>query len=145
MRLCVKCNQLKSESEYHVYRRDKDGLRKWCKACDKIYKSSEHYKKWRDNWRKTPKRVRWHLNWKCKTRYGITADEFDALSKTQGGRCAICNREAKLVIDHNHDSGKVRGLLCNQCNVGIAQFKENPQFMVEEIDYLTTWESWEWA
>ena len=69
-------------------------------------------------------------------RYGLPAAQmFDLLAKADG--CEICgNPEAELVVDHCHASGRVRGLLCNQCNVGVGMFLEDPDRMRAAIRYL---------
>lgn len=76
--------------------------------------------------------------------YGITIQDYNRMFALQGGRCAICYTEVNLElynkkhldIDHNHITGKVRELLCNQCNVGIARFNENVLIMEKAINYL---------
>lgn len=55
-------------------------------------------------------------------RYNLTLDERKAMGVKQKQRCAICNRKVKLVVDHNHNTGKVRGLLCNSCNRALGIF-----------------------
>jgi hypothetical protein len=55
-------------------------------------------------------------------RYGIGAAEFDELDAQQGGVCAICGRESPEHVDHDHETGKVRGILCFNCNGGLGQF-----------------------
>ena len=65
---------------------------------------------------------------KVKSRYGITMDEFDVMKNNQGGVCAICNgknNDRDLAVDHCHTTGKVRGLLCGNCNRGIGYFKDS--------------------
>lgn len=63
------------------------------------------------------------------------------LHKEQNGLCAICNRpEAEtgtLRLDHCHDTGKIRGLLCNGCNMGIGSFKDSPENLIAASEYLT--------
>ncbi|MGL6095001.1 MAG: endonuclease VII domain-containing protein [Fimbriiglobus sp.] len=70
---------------------------------------------------------------RLKFRYGIKVEDYDRLFAEQGGRCAICrkpptvdgtpNGRGKLFIDHDHDTGEVRGLLCNDCNLTIGHGK----------------------
>ncbi|QDF15385.1 endonuclease VII [Gordonia phage Mollymur] len=73
-------------------------------------------------------------------RYGITALEFDRMVEGQGSACGIC-REVKppsdLVVDHDHTTGRVRGLLCNSCNTGIGLLREDPKILSSAIDYVT--------
>lgn len=56
---------------------------------------------------------------------------------TQSGKCLICNEIPKrLVVDHCHTSGKVRGLLCDHCNTGLGRFKDSPELLMAAIRYL---------
>jgi hypothetical protein len=56
----------------------------------------------------------------------------------QRGLCAICHEESdnRFSIDHDHNDGKVRGLLCSECNLGLGKFKDNVDNMLRAIDYL---------
>lgn len=79
-----------------------------------------------------------------KRRYGITVEQFDAMVKAQGGRCAICaetfkpkRRKLAIHVDHCHDSLKVRGLLCARCNVGIGLLNDSIERLKIAIDYLS--------
>lgn len=63
-------------------------------------------------------------------RYGLTLEEYDKMAQQQHNRCGICkqikpNKNKLLVVDHNHKTGKVRGLLCIQCNSALGYLKEN--------------------
>lgn len=69
-------------------------------------------------------------------KYGVTADDVIQMKAEQGGRCAICHRDGPLVIDHDHLSGEVRGLLCNACNLGIGLFQESAAALAGAIFYL---------
>lgn len=75
---------------------------------------------------------------KAYDRYGVTEEQFWAMYNDQQGCCAGCLKEFIRTpdIDHNHDTGKVRGLLCNNCNRGIGHLKENIDTMLRLIDYL---------
>jgi hypothetical protein len=69
-------------------------------------------------------------------RYGIGADHFDELVKQQGGVCPICGRADPEHVDHSHDTGKVRGILCFNCNGGLGQFRDSPDALRSAADYL---------
>lgn len=58
-------------------------------------------------------------------RYGVSLSRFIDLAVSQDGKCAICGDQTKLCIDHNHKTGKVRGLLCRKCNAGLGLFKDS--------------------
>lgn len=74
--------------------------------------------------------------------YGITIDDYDRLFAAQGGRCAICGSPEPLggfknfAVDHNHQTGKVRGLLCTACNRGLGLFHDNPVTLELAARYL---------
>lgn len=74
--------------------------------------------------------------------YGITLAEYDQMLRDQDNKCAICGNEdevegRRLAIDHCHDSGKVRGLLCGKCNRGLGLFYDNQELLENAISYLT--------
>lgn len=74
--------------------------------------------------------------------FGITIDEYEERLKKQNGVCAICKqpeirrRNKLLSVDHDHDTGFVRGLLCGACNTGIGQLHDSPKLLREAIAYL---------
>ena len=70
------------------------------------------------------------------SRYGLSEKEFAEMRDSQKGRCAICQSEDRLVIDHDHDTGAVRGLLCHGCNVGLGFFRDDPSRLEGAIAYL---------
>lgn len=72
-------------------------------------------------------------------RYGLTPDGFDAMLAGQGGACAICSGQVTARgwhVDHCHETGTVRGILCHQCNVGLGHFKDDPVRLAAAIAYL---------
>lgn len=86
--------------------------------------------------------------YKLKIRYDITPEQYAELMVCQGGRCAICgqqetarhntsNRVQKLAVDHSHSTGKVRGLLCQDCNRGIGKFHDDVERLKRAIKYLS--------
>jgi hypothetical protein len=77
-------------------------------------------------------------NWR-KYYYGMSQEDYDRLVARQGGACAICGkRPAKaLCVDHCHATGKIRGLLCRKCNLGIGHLDDSPSVMRAAIAYLS--------
>jgi hypothetical protein len=71
-----------------------------------------------------------------KRRYGITAEDADAMFEAQEGLCAICRAAPAEHVDHDHETGAVRELLCFNCNGGLGQFKDAPAVMRAAADYV---------
>lgn len=75
-----------------------------------------------------------------KARYGIAEADWAALFEAQGRKCAICETPEPCRMgwhtDHCHDTGRVRGILCRKCNVGIGHFKDSPTLLSAALDYL---------
>ncbi|HHK7736737.1 TPA: endonuclease VII domain-containing protein [Escherichia coli] len=107
-----------------------------------------HYnrKRWADGHRPPSANPESRRAARVKHRYGITADEYNALLQQQGGRCAVCGEyptpgntrahwDGKLCIDHDHETGRVRGLLCNDCNLAVG-YGKSPDVLRRSADYL---------
>lgn len=75
-----------------------------------------------------------------KSKYGLSLTEYNDLIRSQGGKCAICEKSPKSTqdyhVDHNHDTGQIRGLLCRGCNLGLGHFKESPENLTKAKIYL---------
>jgi hypothetical protein len=73
-------------------------------------------------------------------KYGLTQSRFHEMAAKQGGGCAICGRAprgiAGLFVDHNHETGEVRGLLCSGCNTGLGGFGDDPDALTKAAAYL---------
>ena len=131
-RRCSRCTQTKVVSEFNRFADPTAPLTgwryyAWCRECSK--RQSAAYgqaNKPRRNerlreWRKANPEKAHNLDRRRRLRrYGLTQGDFDAMKVTQGGRCLLCRRETELVIDHDHATGRVRGLICGQCNVLIG-------------------------
>lgn len=128
-----------NNSDYNrdYYQKNKTELLKkhtdWNKA------NRTYLEKWRDENPEKYKKIRRKYHFKAK--YGTTLEYYDELLLKQGGVCAICKTitEGKyLYIDHCHVSGKIRGLLCNNCNVALGYLKDSIELLKNSIIYLET-------
>ena len=99
--------------------------------------NKEHIKEYRDEWYKSHDGKRTAYNLK---RYGLSVEDYMDMTVEQQGLCAICGKECvrnkKLCVDHNHDTGEVRELLCSKCNFGIGQFNDDPDLLKKAVRYL---------
>ena len=84
-----------------------------------------------------------YRRYRYKTLYGLDLDALADLLTSQENRCAICrepfdptNKAKKMAIDHNHETGAVRGALCRNCNVGLGQFGDDPHMLENAVKYL---------
>lgn len=128
MKICSKCGE---EKPYEAFqkRNTKNGYRGQCKTC----RNSVNRTYYDSN-----KRAEWHLQ---KT-YGLTLADYDYLLQLQQGVCGnpACSKEPeegkRLCIDHNHQTGEVRGLLCNGCNTAAGLAQDHPDVLRGLADYL---------
>lgn len=88
---------------------------------------------------KSDKAIKSRFNW-IRRAYGLSPEDFEFLWAGQGGLCAICKTPLgegyRCHIDHDHETNKVRALLCKSCNNGIGLFKESPQLLREAAEYI---------
>lgn len=89
------------------------------------------------------KRIKWRaiLSADLKCKFGITIEDYEAMSANQNHACAICGIPAselrkRMSVDHEHETGRVRALLCNHCNTGLGFFRENTAILNKAITYL---------
>ena len=125
MKRCPDCGRYKPLDQFPRNKRMHDGRHAYCKPChnargheskQRLYGGSRHY----------------HL----KHRYGIGASEVEDLIRRQGNVCPICDRPAPEHVDHDHETGRVRGVLCFNCNGGLGQFADDTQRLARAQLYL---------
>lgn len=80
-------------------------------------------------------------NYNLKFKFGITSEDYENMLLSQGGKCAICYTDQsqftkRLAVDHCHESNKVRGLLCSDCNRGIGLLKDDSELVSRAAEYL---------
>ena len=134
--ICTTCRESKPLTAFGRSRKNKsrgDGRQYKCQNCATQYK--------RDLIAGDPDRHRKLHRWaKLKQSYGVTPDKYEEMYRAQGGKCAICastcDRHKHLSVDHCHTTGKVRGLLCQKCNVALGQLQDDPQLLRAAADYL---------
>ena len=122
---CCGCRQEKPKTEFHKGRYQPDKLSSRCKSCASTDASKIE-----------PHRKR---EYQLKNRYGIDSHEYNKLLKLQGNACAICresNSVKPLCVDHDHVTGKVRGLLCKPCNFIIGFADDSAATLESAIAYL---------
>lgn len=126
---CSKCGKVKSVSDFNKYQDDTAPLTGWryysqCRECqneqsrkygtENKEKRNERLRQWRKN---NPELARENdVKKRYKKLYGITKQQVDSMKKEQDNKCFLCSRNVPLVIDHNHETGEVRKLLCTKCN-----------------------------
>tara|TARA_Y100000310_G_scaffold212376_1_gene213219 strand:- start:4858 stop:5337 length:480 start_codon:yes stop_codon:yes gene_type:complete len=149
---CRGCGEVKPFEDFYSHKQTKDGKRTKCKEClnaqrkewqrknkeSSNAKSYEWRKKNPEKWKTIQKRSqdknrrRW--------RYGLERERYNAMMEDQDGKCAICNHEADLVVDHDHDTSEVRALLCDHCNRGLGYFRHDPRFLDHAAHYIRTFQ-----
>ncbi len=163
-RACTKCGVVKKLEEFRKNPSGKYGRSARCAVCldayDKAYYEANK-EKWQERERlrreedpealKTKNReaaARHRANPEntirlryMKTRYGITPEQFLEMEKGQGGVCAICGgpptgRYKRFHVDHDHATGKVRGLLCFMCNILLGNARDKPGILEAAVVYL---------
>jgi hypothetical protein len=101
------------------------------------YKNDESKLKCREYYKNNKSDVK---NSYLKRVYNITLEDYITLSESQNNKCKICNQICPtgkdLAVDHNHQTGKVRGLLCKNCNIGLGMFFDNLDFLESAVLYL---------
>ena len=136
---CGKCKTTKPINEFFKNASESDGYQSHCKVCvqENYY---DYIKKNRD------KEKLYSLRNRLKKKFGMTHEQYQAILDSQDGKCAICggydiispitNLRRVLAVDHNHATGKIRGLLCRNCNRGIGLLGDNIERLEVAIAYL---------
>jgi len=161
MKKCSKCGVLKPLDDFYKMAEMKDGHRNDCKVCNLAAKAARHRanpepareraRRWQQE---NPERVaalrakyvadgrrqaqnrRSHL----KRKYGITPEQYDEMLAAQGGGCAICGRPPRddiaLHVDHDHETGAIRGITCFRCNNALGDLDDDPKLLARAAQYL---------
>lgn len=128
MKDCGRCLKKLGQTEF--------GNSSWCKQCHRDYAKNHHI----DNWK-------YRRDRQLQRRFGITQKEYDQMYADQDGRCFICRlsetkidsrtgKAQNLCVDHSHETGKVRKLLCNRCNTALGLMEENVELYKQHLSYI---------
>jgi Autographiviridae endonuclease VII len=142
---CSKCGLEKSLVDFSKDKHTRDGKRGSCRDCNSQYwkawraaNKEIHQKRARDWAIQNPKkRRRSGKNCELKKLYGISLVQYEQMIEQQGGKCKICDSLMPIpCVDHCHETGKIRGLLCPRCNGGLGQFGDSRTLLYRAAGYL---------
>ncbi len=158
MKRCKKCGEIKPLDEFYRATGMRDGHRSECKDCHRAkqqrwyaanrehaiaevkrwqQENKEHLHDYRREYRQ--RRSVEERDAYLKRTFGITQADYDDLLARQGGGCAICGKQPgkiSLHVDHDHETGVVRGLLCVGCNNALGQFHDEPRLLLRAAEYV---------
>lgn len=139
-KVCTVCSEVKDSLEFYKLKASPDGFAYRCKVCDNLASTT-----YRQN-----NRVR-HLGLQRvrnrKSKYGLTEGQFQSMKLDQDMKCKICEVKLEesgtnkhtsktLCVDHDHNTGAIRGLLCTKCNKGLGLFNDSHKLLKVAVDYL---------
>lgn len=162
MKRCVKCGLVQPLELFYRASGTRDGYRGDCKDCFKARAKARYpqvreaniarARKWRDDnlerYQANQRRMRGSPEGKLRQRaghlmrkFGMTIEQYDAMLEGQGGGCWICGRppreDISLHVDHDHATGRIRGILCFCCNNALADFGDNPELLRKAAGYVS--------
>jgi len=115
--VCRNCLEVKDETDFYK-------KQKVCKVCHKLIYYGRDYR-----------------NSNLKKKYGITSEEFEQILTEQGGVCKVCGgpphgKGNRYHVDHNHKTGRIRGILCHKCNVALGMVQDSEEHLMKLIKYI---------
>ena len=157
LKRCSCCKNSKPYSDFYRNKNMRDGFANYCKDC--LLSSN---KKWKERnpgavvetakryFEKHKEKIRQRVRDKhikdpsirkfasIKKNYGLSRRDYESILEWQGGGCAFCKRnDIQMHVDHDHSTGRVRGILCHLCNTGLGLFRENTDVMNRAICYVS--------
>lgn len=152
MKWCYKCETSKSREEFHRCKKSNDGYQYMCRDCRRSHGQTPKAKAWRReysgraeskalakaNREKNKPRIKENA---LKRKFGMSEFDYQAILSKQRGHCALClateeSQGKRLAVDHCHETGDNRGLLCQQCNTGLERVETVPAWAVLAVAYL---------
>ena len=157
MKRCKHCGRDKPRSEFYANPAAKDGLRPECKACTARRRKAwyaenrereiarvrqwaaehpEQYLANQERYKASGAKAKSNRRSHLKRKYGLTEEHYQVMLAAQGGLCAICRSRPAAHVDHDHESGRIRALLCFNCNGALGHMLDNPGWLMAAMDYL---------
>ncbi|MBZ9659803.1 endonuclease VII domain-containing protein [Mesorhizobium sp. ESP-6-4] len=129
---CSMCEETKPIDAFHKQPTGKFGRHSYCTDCANTIRRLSRPTTSAERGYTQEQSKRWHL----KRRYGLTPSNYESMLTEQSGNCAICGEQAaRACVDHNHNTGKVRAILCHRCNIGLP-YVEDAVFRERATAYL---------
>ena len=147
-KMCSDCGKMKRLSEFHRKSTKYTTYRRWCRKCHGARAMIKRRAIFPNDGRTTAlTRLHGFKEWRkiyaTLYRYGITYESYMSMVEGQGNLCAVCKKRCvtgrRLCLDHDHVSGRPRGLVCTQCNSGIGFFRDNPELLRRAAEYLESY------
>lgn len=160
-KVCNKCGKEKFLDQFSPDKRSPDGRKYDCKKCRSKLQSGRR-KRNPDDMRRRDRGTYYkhhaanvaklrsdeHFGKHLQKKFGLSLDTYKSMVAMQGGCCAICleppthtefgnKKKTRLHVDHNHDTGVIRGLLCHGCNIALGMLKDDPIRVLKAYEYLT--------
>jgi hypothetical protein len=133
---CKQCRRVETRRRLGIA---DQGQTRICRWCDKTFDLAEG----RQYYCSPPCAAIGKRLWNIERLYGLTREQYKALYARQGRKCAICKRPERsarnklLAVDHCHETGQVRGLLCTHCNRAIGLLQDDPKVVKSAAEYIT--------
>lgn len=132
-KVCTTCEVVQPLTSFYKYPGEHKDVTSMCKSCRRRYIKS---------------RANRNRGKQLEAKYGLSLEGYNALLQQQANACALCGSEipghpsGHFVVDHNHNTGVIRGLLCTGCNVGLGHFRDNPALLLAAFGYLINDGEW---
>lgn len=138
---CRKCGQDRTINYYYPCERGLFGVTGTCRLCKSDYNQDRAAKRadQRKEWLTTKSRYEFYR--KLQRDYGLTQQDYVNMLTACASGCMICGThmaDARICVDHDHNTGQVRGLLCYKCNAAIGMLRDSPTIIRQALTYLET-------
>lgn len=131
-KICIDCKVEKPLDEFYAHRMMSDGREQKCKICRRAYQTNN----------RIARGARKNKDYTLRSMYKITIEEYEAFLAAQNYMCKIClasecSTGRNFAVDHNHTTGRVRGLLCSNCNRAVGLLGDHLDNVLRLVDYLS--------